>query len=166
MAFLLLQRDQARRALDELLRAGFRDDDTAAPAVLDLLVGGHRDRLPDKDVAFVHDDVARFVAAILRRQQRSVVAVAASVHQRERLHAALLPEAIDGVDELAEDDPRFQYFEARVEKIALQIDDALPRVRHRPEKKALLLLRDEPAPERVGLVVDAEIGLEDRKSVV
>src|ERR1700752_4602460 len=121
MAFLLLKRDQARRALDELLRAVFRDHDAAAPAVLDLLVGGHRDRLPDEDVAFVHDDFARLLAAVLRREERPVVAVAAPVHGCERFSAALLAEAVDGVDELAEDDARLENFEAGVKEIALEI---------------------------------------------
>src|SRR5581483_1812854 len=160
MAFLLLKRNEARGAFDELLRTVLRNDDAAAPAVLDLFVGGHRDRLPDENVAFMDDDVARLLAAILRCDERPVVAVAAPVHQRESLSAALLAEAVDRVDEFAEHDAGLQNLKARVEKVALHIDDALPRFRHRPEQKSLLLLRDQPAPERVGLVVNAKIRLE------
>src|SRR5215813_7532991 len=129
MAFLLLKRDQARRALDELLGAVFRDDDAAAPAVLNLLVVGHRDRLPDENVAFVHDDIACLLAAVLRREERPVVTVAAPVHQRERPSAALLPEAVHRTDELPENDPRLQHFKTGVEKVALEIDHALPCIR-------------------------------------
>src|SRR6266542_6126958 len=138
-------RHHSRRPLHQRLAAFVRHEDAAAPAGIEAVIGGFDDGLEDKNISALDQHVAVARAAVLRREQRAVVAVTAAVHEHDTLRAALLAKAVDEIHELGERLTRRQVLERRVVKIVLNIDGSFPLIGNGSEKNRLLLLCDQAA---------------------
>src|SRR5262249_52116401 len=76
----LCDRNHTRCSLDQRFASFIGDQDTTTPARVKTAIGTGNDGLNDKDIAFFDQHVAIARAAILRREERSIVAIAATMH--------------------------------------------------------------------------------------
>src|SRR5262249_7595962 len=140
--YLLSDRNHSRRALHQRLAAAFANQHAPAPTGVKTPVPAGDDRLHNKNIALFNQQVAIARAAILRREKRAIVAVAAPVHQHQTLQSAFLAEAVDEVHELGERYAGLEPFQRGVVEISLGFDGRFPSIGDWTQKDRLLFLSD------------------------
>src|SRR5262249_43728528 len=140
--YLLSDRNHSRRALHQRLAAAFANQHAPAPTGIKTPVRAGDDRFHNKNIALFNRHVAIARAAILRREKRAIVAVAAPVHQHQTLQSAFLAEAVDEVHELGERYVVLEPFQRGVIEISLGFDGRFPSIGDWTQKDRLLFLSD------------------------